>query len=132
MAEPVIPFRRVNKWFGKLYVLRDIDLTVAPGEVVVVCGPSGSGKSTLIRCVNGLERVQEGDIVALTVPTWAPAFAQGLSGKNVWRASREPGKCTNSTDVRQGEPHQKKGTRATYGCKYSTARLLYTATIVED
>jgi hypothetical protein len=77
-------------------------------------------------------KVQPGDIVALTVPTWASAFAQGLSGKNVWRASREPGKCTNSTDVRQGEPHQKKGTRATYGCKYSTARLLYTATIVED
>ena len=77
-------------------------------------------------------KVQKGDIIALTVPTWAPAFAQGLSGKNVWRASREPGKCTNSTDVRQGEPHQKVGTRATYGCKYSTARLLYTVTVVED
>src|SRR5262245_33710390 len=77
-------------------------------------------------------KVQKGDIVGLTVPTWASGFAQGLSGKNVWRASREPGKCTNSTDVRQGEPHQKVGSRATYGCKYSTARLLYTATIVED
>jgi hypothetical protein len=77
-------------------------------------------------------KVQKGDIIALTVPTWAPAFAQGLSGKNVWRASREPGKCTNSTDVRQGEPHQKVGTRATYGCKYSTARLLYTVTVAED
>lgn len=75
---------------------------------------------------------EKGDIVAITVPTWAPAFAQGLSANNVWRASREPGKCTNSTDVRQGEPHQKVGTRATYGCKYSTARLLYTVTVVED
>ncbi|HSE95134.1 MAG TPA: amino acid ABC transporter ATP-binding protein [Methylomirabilota bacterium] len=65
MAEPVIELRGVNKWFGKLHVLRDVDLTVAPGEVVVVCGPSGSGKSTLIRCVNGLERVQQGDIVVL-------------------------------------------------------------------
>jgi ABC-type polar amino acid transport system ATPase subunit len=46
-------------------VLRDIDLTVSAGEVVVVCGPSGSGKSTLIRCVNGLEGVQEGQIVVL-------------------------------------------------------------------
>lgn len=77
-------------------------------------------------------QVEKGDIVALTVPTWASGFAQGLSANNVWRASREPGKCTNSTDVRQGEPHQKVGTRATYGCKYSTARLLYTVTVVED
>jgi hypothetical protein len=76
-------------------------------------------------------KVQKGDIVALTVPTWAPAFAQSLSGRNVWRASRERGKCTNSTDVRQGQPQQRVNRRATYGCKYSTARLLYTVTIVE-
>ena len=77
-------------------------------------------------------KVQKGDIVGITVPTWAPAFSQGLAAKNVWRASREPGKCTNATDVRQGEPQQKVGRRATYGCKYSTARLLYTATVVEE
>jgi len=65
MATPAIQFSGVNKWFGKLHVLRKIDLTIATGEVVVVCGPSGSGKSTLIRTVNGLERVQEGDIVVL-------------------------------------------------------------------
>ena len=65
MATPAIHFKDVNKWFGKLHVLRTIDLTIATGEVVVVCGPSGSGKSTLIRTVNGLERVQEGDIVVL-------------------------------------------------------------------
>src|SRR5919106_450754 len=65
MAPAAIEFSGVNKWFGKLHVLRDISLSVAPGEVVVVCGPSGSGKSTLIRTVNGLERVQEGDIVVL-------------------------------------------------------------------
>lgn len=77
-------------------------------------------------------RVEKGDIVGLTVPTWAPAFAQSLSATNVWRASRAPGACTNSTDIRQGEPQQKVGKRATYGCKYTTARLLYTATLVED
>jgi hypothetical protein len=77
-------------------------------------------------------RVRKGDIVGLTVPTWAPAFAQGLPANNAWRASREPGKCVNATDVRQGEPQQKVGKRATYGCRYSTARLLYTATVVED
>jgi glutamate transport system ATP-binding protein len=65
MATPAIHFKDVSKWFGKLHVLRKIDLTIATGEVVVVCGPSGSGKSTLIRTVNGLERVQEGDILVL-------------------------------------------------------------------
>jgi len=77
-------------------------------------------------------KVEKGDIVGITIPTWAPAFAENLSSKNAWRASREEGKCTNTTDVRQGQPQQKIGARATYGCRYSTARLLYTATVVED
>jgi glutamate transport system ATP-binding protein len=64
-SAPAIRFAGVNKWFGKLHVLRDVDLSVAAGEVVVVCGPSGSGKSTLIRTVNGLERIQEGEIRVL-------------------------------------------------------------------
>jgi polar amino acid transport system ATP-binding protein len=59
----VITFKKVNKWFGKLHVLKDIDLHVELGEVVVICGPSGSGKSTLIRCINRLEPIQEGEIV---------------------------------------------------------------------
>jgi hypothetical protein len=77
-------------------------------------------------------RVRKGDIVGLTVPTWAPAFAQGLESSSSWRASREAGKCVNSTDVRQGEPQLRVGARAEYGCHYSTARLLYTVTVVED
>jgi hypothetical protein len=76
-------------------------------------------------------KVEKGDIIGLTVPTWAPAFAQNLNAGNVWRASREPETCKNATDIRQGEPQQKIGRRATYGCKYTTARLLYTATLVE-
>jgi ABC-type polar amino acid transport system ATPase subunit len=59
----VIQFRQVNKWFGALHVLNDINLTVEAGNVVVVCGPSGSGKSTLIRCINRLETIQSGDII---------------------------------------------------------------------
>jgi len=60
---PIIHFERVNKWFGKLHVLKDVDLDVARGEVLVVCGPSGSGKSTLIRCVNRLEPIQSGRLL---------------------------------------------------------------------
>ncbi len=59
----MIEFRGVNKWFGSLQVLNDIDLTIKQGEVVVVCGPSGSGKSTLIRCINKLEPIQSGEII---------------------------------------------------------------------
>jgi ABC-type polar amino acid transport system ATPase subunit len=59
----VIEFRDVNKWFGPLHVLKDINLKIKAGEVVVVCGPSGSGKSTLIRCINRLEPIQSGEIV---------------------------------------------------------------------
>jgi polar amino acid transport system ATP-binding protein len=59
----MIHFRKVNKWFGKLHVLKDIDFHVRPGEVAVICGPSGSGKSTLIRCINKLETIQSGEII---------------------------------------------------------------------
>ena len=76
-------------------------------------------------------KVERNDIVAISVPTWAPAFSQDLPKSNVWRASRAPGTCTNSTDIRQGQPQEKLNRRATYGCKYTTARLLYTATLVE-
>ncbi|PWS37977.1 glutamine ABC transporter ATP-binding protein [Falsiroseomonas bella] len=62
-APPAIVLDGVNKWFGALHVLRDINLQVAAGERVVVCGPSGSGKSTMIRCINRLEQHQEGRIV---------------------------------------------------------------------
>ena len=59
----MISFKNVNKWYGELHVLNGIDLEVAQGEVVVVCGPSGSGKSTLIRCINRLEPIQQGELV---------------------------------------------------------------------
>lgn len=61
MPESIIRFDKVNKWYGNnFHVLRDIDLDVARGERIVVCGPSGSGKSTLIRCINRLEVHQQG------------------------------------------------------------------------
>src|SRR6187399_1116534 len=64
MTETIISFEKVNKWYGNdFHALRDIDLQVARGERIVICGPSGSGKSTLIRCINALEEYQEGRLV---------------------------------------------------------------------
>ena len=64
----MIEFKNVNKWFGKLHVLNNINLTISKGEVLVICGPSGSGKSTLIRCINRLEKIQEGEIIVNNTP----------------------------------------------------------------
>jgi glutamate transport system ATP-binding protein len=62
-ADPLIELRDVNKYYGELHVLQDIDLTVGKGEVVVVIGPSGSGKSTLCRAINRLETIRSGTIL---------------------------------------------------------------------
>jgi general L-amino acid transport system ATP-binding protein len=62
-ADPIVSITGLNKWFGDFHVLRDIDMDVAKGERIVICGPSGSGKSTFIRCINALEEFQEGRIV---------------------------------------------------------------------
>lgn len=62
-AETMIVMEHVNKWYGDFHVLKDINLTVARGERIVLCGPSGSGKSTTIRCINRLEAHQSGRIV---------------------------------------------------------------------
>ena len=59
----IVSISTLNKWYGDFHVLRDINLDVAKGERIVICGPSGSGKSTLIRCINALEEFQEGEIV---------------------------------------------------------------------
>ncbi len=64
----MIKFNQINKWYGTHHVLQNINLEVAKGEVVVVCGPSGSGKSTLIRCVNGLEKFQSGTLIVDSLP----------------------------------------------------------------
>lgn len=61
--EPIITIEGMNKWYGQFHVLKDINLSVAKQEKIVIAGPSGSGKSTLIRCINALEEHQEGKIV---------------------------------------------------------------------
>ncbi len=68
----MIEIQDVSKWYGKFQVLTDCSSKVEKGEVVVVCGPSGSGKSTLIKCVNGLEPFQKGEILVNGTPVGDP------------------------------------------------------------
>jgi polar amino acid transport system ATP-binding protein len=63
LSPPMIELRRARKTFGAVEVVRGVDLSVAAGEVVVICGPSGSGKSTLIRLINQLEALSDGDVL---------------------------------------------------------------------
>jgi len=62
-TNPIVGISGLNKWYGDFHVIRDINMDVAKGERIVICGPSGSGKSTFIRCINALEEFQEGRIV---------------------------------------------------------------------
>jgi hypothetical protein len=75
--------------------------------------------------------VLKGQIVALTVPTWAPMFAFNVEANNTWRGSRLPEHCASKEDIQGGHPQQGVGKTKTYGCYYSNARLLYTATLVK-
>ncbi|MEE1199418.1 MAG: amino acid ABC transporter ATP-binding protein [Christensenellales bacterium] len=75
--QPIIELKQVNKHFGALHVLKDINLTVMPGEVVVIIGPSGSGKSTLCRTINRLEGISSGEILIDGVPI--PAEGKALA-----------------------------------------------------
>ena len=68
----MIELKKVSKWYGSFQVLQDCSLAVSRGEVVVICGPSGSGKSTLIKTINGLEPVQQGEIIVDGAVVTAP------------------------------------------------------------
>ena len=83
-AAPAVRMEGVDKWFGTFQALKGIDLEVARGERIVVCGPSGSGKSTLIRCINQLERVEKGRIFVDGIELTAGA-------RNVEQVRREVG-----------------------------------------
>ena len=78
MTEPLVVLKDVNKHFGDLHVLKDIDMEIGKGEVVVVIGPSGSGKSTLCRAINRLETIESGSITidGKTLPEEGKALAQ--------------------------------------------------------
>ncbi|WP_265414356.1 amino acid ABC transporter ATP-binding protein [Photobacterium leiognathi] len=78
--DEIITFNHVNKWYGDFHVLKDIDITIHKGERLVICGPSGSGKSTLIRCINGLEHYDSGEIT-VTGKTLEPKSLKAIRGK---------------------------------------------------
>ena len=81
VGDPLVVIDHVEKWFGPLHVLKDVSLAVGRSEVIVVIGPSGSGKSTLCRCINRLERFQQGSI---TVDGRAlPEEGRALAAQNV-------------------------------------------------
>ncbi|HEU4980352.1 MAG TPA: hypothetical protein VFT14_03980 [Solirubrobacterales bacterium] len=77
-------------------------------------------------------RVKPNNVVALSVPTWAPAFAINQSADTRWQASRKKTACTNTADILAGTPQEEVGSERAYGCVYKTARLLYSATVVAD
>lgn len=74
----------------------------------------------------------KGDVVAITVPTWAPVFAVGLSERNAWVASRSKKKCTGVDNIKASRPHQELKSLRRYGCTYTTARLAYWAYYVAN
>jgi general L-amino acid transport system ATP-binding protein len=89
---PIIEMRGVGKWFGRFQVLKGIDLAVAQGEKIVLCGPSGSGKSTLVRLVNALEPYQEGKVIV-------DGIELGASPKAVEAVRREVGMVFQSFNL---------------------------------
>ena len=86
-ANSIVTITGLNKWYGDFHVLRDINLDVAKGERIVICGPSGSGKSTLIRCINALEEFQEGQIVVDSIE-----LGPNLRRVEITASSSDPGK----------------------------------------
>ena len=129
-----------NDFFGtpsqaRIGILRPIEDSKPPKYTLVRQSPieilNPYFGSTPIFTLDHPLTVLKGQVVALTVPTWAPMFALNLSPENTWRGSRLPDHCISREDVQGGHPQQGVGKTKTYGCYYSEARLLYTATLVK-
>jgi hypothetical protein len=129
-----------NDFFGtpsqaRIGILRPIEDSKPPKYTLVRQSPieilNPYFGSTPVFALDHPLTVLQGQIVALTVPTWAPMFALNLSPENTWRGSRLPDHCISREDVQAGHPQQGVGKTKTYGCYYSEARLLYTATLVK-
>ncbi len=129
-----------NEFFGqpseaRIGVLRSVDgsnppqFALARQSPLVILNPYFGSKVTF--ALDHPLTVLQGQTVALTVPTWAPMFAFNLTGEDTWRGSRLPKHCAARPDIQSGHPQQGVGKKKVYGCFYSKARLLYTATVVK-
>jgi hypothetical protein len=120
---------------ARIGVLRPIEDTKPPKYTLVRQSPlevlNPYFGSTPVFALDHPLTVLKGQVVALTVPTWAPMFAFNVSAENTWRGSRLPEHCSSKEDIQNGHPQQGIGKTKTYGCYYSNARLLYTATLVK-
>jgi hypothetical protein len=120
---------------ARIGVLRPIEDTKPPKYTLVRQSPievlNPYFGSTPVFALDHPLTVLKGQVVALTIPTWAPMFAVNLSPDNTWRGSRLAEHCISREDIQGGHPQQGVGKIKTYGCYYSEARLLYTATLVK-
>jgi hypothetical protein len=119
----VAVLKPINKGSGGVYKLKAQSPVEDLSDVL--------GQTTTFTLSHPL-RIRAGQIVALSVPTWAPAFAINQSANTVWAASRPKDKCTNTADILGGTAQTDIGSQRVYGCSYKTARLLYSATVVAD
>ena len=130
-----------NDFFGepaqaRIGVLRPVEGSKPPKYTLVRQGPlerlNPHFGSTPIFALEHPLTVLRGQVVALTIPTWAPMFAFNVTDEDTWRGSRITGQCASKEDIQAGHPQQGVGKTKTYGCYYSNARLLYTATLVKQ
>ncbi len=121
---------------ARIGVLRPVEGSKPPQYKLVRQGPlerlNPHFGSTPIFALEHPLTVLRGQVVALTIPTWAPMFAFNVSAEDTWRGSRLTGHCASKEDIQGGHPQQGVGKTKTYGCYYSNARLLYTATLVKQ
>jgi hypothetical protein len=129
-----------NEFLGKpsqarIGVLRPVEGSKPPKFTLVRQSPlevlNPYFGSTPIFALDHPLSVLRGQVVALTIPTWAPMFAFNVAEDNTWRGSRLSDHCSSKEDIQGGHPQQGVGKTKTYGCYYSNARLLYTATVVK-
>lgn len=120
---------------ARIGILRPVEDTKPPKYTLVRQSPTQVLNpyfgSTPIFALEHPLSVLQGQVVALTIPTWAPMFAFNVDDENTWRGSRLPKHCSSGEDIQAGHPQQGVGKVKTYGCYYSNARLLYTATLVK-
>lgn len=120
---------------ARIGVLRPVEGTQPPRYTLVRQSPlqvlNRYFGTTVIFALEHPLAVLKGQVVALTVPTWAPMFAFNVASDNTWRGSRVPEHCSSKEDIQDGHPQQGVGKVKAYGCYYSNARLLYTATLVK-